>query len=181
VLGSVLELLNDKGTVYVPTAKWRRPYRSMLARRDSPGRETHRPAGNRPMAILLGLAQNGRCWGPAGSICLDDSGKAVWFVDPASTAFYGERPDGSKVQKFLAPKAVLMSYIIKGILDRRLPWALVLLGVMIAVTLEMCAVSSLAFAVGVYLPLASSAPIFIGAWFAGSWTGAPGRSWRTLK
>jgi hypothetical protein len=55
-----------------------------------------------------------------------------------------------------------MSYIIKGILDRRLPWALVLFGVMIAVVLELCGVSSLAFAVGVYLPISASAPIFIG-------------------
>ena len=61
-----------------------------------------------------------------------------------------------------------MSYIIKGILDRKLPWALVLLGVMIAVMLEMSGISSLAFAVGVYLPLASSAPLFFGGmvrWF----------------
>ena len=55
-----------------------------------------------------------------------------------------------------------MSYIIKGILDRKLPWGLVLFGVMIAVVLELCGVSSLAFAVGVYLPLSSSSPIFIG-------------------
>src|SRR5262249_10920989 len=61
-----------------------------------------------------------------------------------------------------------MSYIIKGILDRQLPWALVLFGVMIAIVLELCGVSSLAFAVGVYLPIASSAPIFVGGlvrWF----------------
>jgi hypothetical protein len=55
-----------------------------------------------------------------------------------------------------------MSYIIKGILNRQLPWGLVLLGVMIAIVLEMSAVPSLAFAVGVYLPIASSTPIFIG-------------------
>jgi hypothetical protein len=55
-----------------------------------------------------------------------------------------------------------MSYIIKGILSRKLPWALVLLGVMIAVVLEMCGIPSLAFAVGVYLPLSSSSPIFFG-------------------
>jgi uncharacterized oligopeptide transporter (OPT) family protein len=55
-----------------------------------------------------------------------------------------------------------MSYIIKGILDRQLPWGLVLFGVMIAVVLEMANVPSLAFAVGVYLPLSSSSPIFIG-------------------
>jgi len=56
----------------------------------------------------------------------------------------------------------LVSYIIKGILDRKLPWALVLFGVMIAVVLEMSGIPSLAFAVGVYLPIATSAPIFIG-------------------
>ena len=55
-----------------------------------------------------------------------------------------------------------MSYIIKGILDRQLPWGLVLLGVMIAIVLEMSGIPSLAFAVGVYLPLSSSTPIFIG-------------------
>ena len=55
-----------------------------------------------------------------------------------------------------------MSYIIKGILSRKLPWALVLLGVMISIVLEMSGIPSLAFAVGVYLPLSSSSPIFIG-------------------
>src|SRR5262249_1332977 len=71
-------------------------------------------------------------------------------------------PDGSKVQKFDAPKATLMSYIIQGILSRKLPWGLVLLGVMIAIVLEMSGIPSLAFAVGVYLPLSSSSPIMIG-------------------
>jgi hypothetical protein len=55
-----------------------------------------------------------------------------------------------------------MSYIIKGILNRQLPWGLVLLGVMIAVVLEMSGAPSLAFAVGVYLPLSASSPILIG-------------------
>ena len=64
--------------------------------------------------------------------------------------------------KFAAPKATLMSYIIKGILSRQLPWTLVILGGMIAVVLELCGIPSLAFAVGVYLPLSSSMPIFIG-------------------
>jgi len=43
-----------------------------------------------------------------------------------------------------------------------LPWGLVLLGVMIAIVLEMSGIPSLAFAVGVYLPLSSSSPIFLG-------------------
>ena len=65
-----------------------------------------------------------------------------------------------------------MSYIIKGILSRQLPWALVLLGVMIAIVLEMSGIPSLAFAVGVYLPLSSSSPIFIGGmirWLVDRW------------
>ena len=53
-------------------------------------------------------------------------------------------------------------YIIKGILSRELPWNLVLLGVMIAVVFEMTGIPSLTFAVGVYLPLSSSSPIFVG-------------------
>ena len=57
---------------------------------------------------------------------------------------------------------MLMSFIIDGIMTQKLPWSLVLLGVVIAVLLELCGVSSLAFAVGVYLPLSTSAPIFVG-------------------
>jgi uncharacterized oligopeptide transporter (OPT) family protein len=86
----------------------------------------------------------------------------VWLVDPGINGAYNTRPDGTTVRKFDAPKATLMSYIIKGILDRKLPWALVLLGVMIALTLELSFVPALAFAVGVYLPLSSSSPIFLG-------------------
>ncbi len=55
-----------------------------------------------------------------------------------------------------------MSYIIKGILSQQLPWTLVILGAMIAVVLELCGIKSLPFAVGVYLPISSSTPIFIG-------------------
>jgi hypothetical protein len=55
-----------------------------------------------------------------------------------------------------------MSYIIKGMFDRKLPWGLVLFGAMISIVLELCGVSSLAFAVGVYLPISTSAPIFVG-------------------
>ena len=93
---------------------------------------------------------------------VDDSGRAVWLVDPGINGVFTKRADGSEVRKFDAPKATLMSYIIKGILDRRLPWGLVLFGVMIAIVLEMSNIPSLAFAVGVYLPLSSSSPIFIG-------------------
>ncbi|EYF07551.1 OPT family oligopeptide transporter [Chondromyces apiculatus] len=67
-----------------------------------------------------------------------------------------------EVQKLDAPKASLFALIIDGILTRKLPWSLVLIGVMLAVTMELCGVASLPFAVGVYLPLSTSVPIFVG-------------------
>jgi putative OPT family oligopeptide transporter len=61
-----------------------------------------------------------------------------------------------------APQATLMSTIIRGLLAQNLPWGLVLVGVFISVTLELCGVRSLSFAVGSYLPIATTAPIFAG-------------------
>jgi putative OPT family oligopeptide transporter len=61
-----------------------------------------------------------------------------------------------------APQATLMATIIKGLLSQNLPWGLVLVGVFLAVTLELCGIHSLSFAVGAYLPVATTAPIFAG-------------------
>jgi putative OPT family oligopeptide transporter len=61
-----------------------------------------------------------------------------------------------------APQATLMSTIIKGLLSQNLPWGLVLVGVFISITLELCGIRSLSFAVGSYLPIATTAPIFAG-------------------
>ncbi len=55
-----------------------------------------------------------------------------------------------------------MATLIKGILSFNLDWQFVLIGVFIAVTLELCGIKSLSFAVGTYLPLATTLPIFIG-------------------
>ncbi len=61
-----------------------------------------------------------------------------------------------------APQGTLMATLIKGILSFNLDWQFVLIGVFIAVTLELCGIKSLSFAVGTYLPLATTLPIFIG-------------------
>ena len=65
-------------------------------------------------------------------------------------------------QQVAAPQATLMATIIRGLLDQQLPWGLVLVGVFIAITLELCGIHSLSFAVGSYLPIATTAPIFVG-------------------
>jgi putative OPT family oligopeptide transporter len=64
--------------------------------------------------------------------------------------------------KFPAPQGTLMATLIKGILSFNLDWQFVLVGVAIAVTVELCGIKSLSFAVGLYLPLSTTLPIFIG-------------------
>ena len=61
-----------------------------------------------------------------------------------------------------APQAILMATVIKGLLSQNLPWALVLIGMGLSLVVELCGVSSLAFAVGAYLPLSTTTPIFAG-------------------
>jgi putative OPT family oligopeptide transporter len=160
-LGPILLKLNDASTVYVPAAQV------------APGLKTS-AASLTELATLHGPqaaadTKTYRVWhktdiagGPAGKYLVDDTGAAAYLVDPGINGTHSVRPDGSEVRKYDAPKAVLMSYIIKGILDQQLPWALVMFGVVIALILEMAGISSLPFAVGVYLPLSSSAPLFIG-------------------
>ena len=67
-----------------------------------------------------------------------------------------------------APQARLMATVINGILSRKLPWGLVLLGVSLVIAVELLGIRSLTFAVGAYLPIGTTLPIFIGGmvrWF----------------
>lgn len=97
-----------------------------------------------------------------GKYLVDNSGKVTYLVDPGINGSVNKRDDGTSVTKYEAPKARLMSLIIDGILTQKLPWGLVLLGVALALVLELCGISALPFAVGVYLPISASAPIFVG-------------------
>jgi putative OPT family oligopeptide transporter len=99
---------------------------------------------------------------PAGKYLVDETGTVRYLVDPGINGKLDKRDDGTKVEKFNAPKAALMSFIVDGILTQKLPWSLVLLGVAISIVLELSGVPSLPFAVGVYLPLSASTPIFCG-------------------
>jgi len=69
--------------------------------------------------------------------------------------------------KFPAPQATLMATLIKGILSFNLDWQFVFVGVALAVVMELCGVNSLSFAVGAYLPLSTTLPIFCGGAFRG--------------
>jgi putative OPT family oligopeptide transporter len=61
-----------------------------------------------------------------------------------------------------APQAKLMATVISGILSRKLPWGLVLIGVSIVIAVELLGIRSLSFAVGAYLPIGTTLPIFAG-------------------
>ncbi|MFZ6749665.1 OPT family oligopeptide transporter [Undibacterium sp. Ren11W] len=161
ILGPILLKLNDAGTVYVPAAQVA-PSLMTDASKLTDTAQLQGPQAEQDKATYKVWHKADAVGGPAGKYLVDNAGKAVYLVDPGINGAYHKRPDGTEVKKYDAPKAVLMSYIIKGILDRQLPWTLVLFGVMIALVLEMAGIPSLAFAVGVYLPLSSSAPLFVG-------------------
>jgi putative OPT family oligopeptide transporter len=78
------------------------------------------------------------------------------------TTLYLHQVFGIGSEDIAAPQATLMATIIRGLLSQNLPWGLVLVGIFISITLELCGVRSLSFAVGSYLPIATTAPIFAG-------------------
>ena len=84
------------------------------------------------------------CWAVAGTVMLLGH---VWEFGSSDLA---------------APQATLMKTIIEGVLAGELPWDLVLSGAGLAFAAMLCGVSGLAFAIGVYLPLATMAPLFVG-------------------
>ncbi len=182
MLGWLLLLLNDSASVLVPVGQ---APAGVSAGSAKPG-EIAKTSEFHGKSTVNGRLFNGgtdsktyNVWfrqdpagGNAEKYLVDDSGKPVYYVDPGINGAINKLADGTEVRKYDAPKATLMSYIIKGILGGQLPWGLVLLGVMIAVVLELSGIPSLAFAVGVYLPLSSSSPILVGGlvrWAVDRW------------
>src|SRR2546426_6119088 len=163
-LGAILVAMNQSGTGYVPVSR-SKDFGFPAGFHFTP--DQYVMSGGQPKHESLQGGQASQDtkeynvvhktttdYGPSGRYLVNEQGVPVYLVDPGINGIYNPR--------FTAPKATLMSYIIKGILSRQLPWGLVLLGVMIAIVLELSGIPSLAFAVGVYLPISTSAPIFVG-------------------
>ncbi len=165
VIGVTLQLLNASGTVYTTRPEYVPNVRisnvADLTEMETPGGEY---AGKDDKQYHVLHAREGLYVGiPQGKYLVDDTGLLVYLVDPAINGRVKVRDDDSVVtNKFDAPKTRLMALIIDGILNGKLPWELVLLGALISVVLELSGVPSLPFAVGVYLPIQTSMPIFIG-------------------
>lgn len=92
-----------------------------------------------------------------------EAGKVTFMKDDTIMGQLKQRDDGSPVErKFEAPKTQVLGIVINGVLKRDLNWTMVAIGSMIAIMLELCGVSALAFAVGLYVPIQYSVPIFLG-------------------
>jgi putative OPT family oligopeptide transporter len=74
---------------------------------------------------------------------------------------------GSGEGQLQAPQASLMAMIVKGVIGQTLPWVLLLIGIFIGLCVELLGISSLPFAIGLYLPFSLSAPIIVGGLVAG--------------
>ena len=85
-----------------------------------------------------------------------------YLYDSTSERIEYQWAQGIGSEKAPAPQARLMATVISGILNQRLPWRLVLMGVALVIAVEILGVRSLAFATGSYLPLGTTAAMFIG-------------------
>jgi putative OPT family oligopeptide transporter len=85
-----------------------------------------------------------------------------YLLNPTTSKIEVQWVQGIGSQEAPAPQARLMSVVINGILNRKLPWGLVLLGVFLVIGVELLGIRSLSFAVGSYLSIGTTAAIFCG-------------------
>lgn len=167
VICFVLIAVNDSATVYVPVSQIGQTVRAPVAEL----KEKERLVG--PQRELDGKEyyvwqkKEAGYESPSGRYLVDEQGELIYFVDPGINGQHRTRPDGSAVDKFYAPRATMIAGLISGLSggdsmspENYLP--LVIFGAAVAAVFELCGVSSLVFAVGLYLPVSSSLPIACG-------------------
>jgi len=164
VIGFTLLLLNDASTVYTSKPE-NLPKLAPPAMSDLTESFTHNKTEYKVWRVMVPENdRDGQNIALPGKYLVDPTtGKVAWLVDPGINGRI-KRLDDEKtvVTKYDAPKASLMALIIDGIMAGKLPWGLVIIGAFIAIVLQLAGVPALAFSVGVYLPLATSMPIFVG-------------------
>jgi putative OPT family oligopeptide transporter len=153
VIGLTVMLFNDAYTTIVPEQ-----HDSYTAALPQKTQTRKGPDGNQ-YRVLHVPEQTGDV--RVGTYLVDEAGHIKYLIDPGIAGIV-TNVDGKEVRKLDAPKARLFSLIIDGILTQKLPWGLVLIGIFLALVMELVGVSSLPFAVGLYLPLSTSTPIMAG-------------------
>ena len=92
----------------------------------------------------------------------DHLGNGQYLYNPTTGSLERQWIQGIGSDKAGAPQANLMATVVSGIIDHRLPWNLVLIGVFIVIGIELLGIRSLSFAVGFYLSIATTLAIFCG-------------------
>jgi uncharacterized oligopeptide transporter (OPT) family protein len=128
----------------------------LLTPRNVPGGAASVPTGEKQQ---VGDARRFIVLNSIGSATLED-GK--YLYDPASGQITVQWVQGIGSEKAAAPQGRLMATVINGILSRKLPWSLVLLGVALVIGVELLGIRSLTFAVGAYLSIGTTLAIFCG-------------------
>jgi uncharacterized oligopeptide transporter (OPT) family protein len=129
----------------------------------------------KPIQIPLDLAQlpegvqvegdhvyEGRTYTLVNAIGSREVPDGKYLFDPQTSQIEIQWVQGIGSEQAAAPQARLMATVINGILNQRLPWRLVLLGVFLVIAVELLGIRSLAFAVGSYLSIATTMAIFTG-------------------
>jgi putative OPT family oligopeptide transporter len=128
----------------------------LLTPRNAPGGAASVPTAEKQQ---VGDAKRFIVLNSIGSETLED-GK--YLYDPASGQITVQWVQGIGSEKAAAPQGRLMATVINGILSRKLPWSLVLLGVALVIGVELLGIRSLTFAVGAYLSIGTTLAIFCG-------------------
>jgi uncharacterized oligopeptide transporter (OPT) family protein len=165
LVGGIIQFLNDAKTTIVPkqypgvqVSTIEQGNRYALAG----GRLV--PATEAPTAPSFRIGRLFEQTGPAiaGKYLVDDAGAIRYVVDPGVGGRERINYDGREIEKLDSPKAQIMALVVDGILTQKLPWGLILIGAFLAVAMELVGIPSLPVAVGVYLPISTSAAMFLG-------------------
>ena len=161
VIGLTMLALNAAGTHYtnrnLPTVQFNVPA-------DAPTQKVGRPHQDDQKEYRVAFARRDEYPNtPPGRYLVDENGNAAYRADIPISRQSDVMDDGNPAPKaFDAPQPALFTSIIEGILGGKLEWGLVIIGVLIAISLELAGVPALPFAVGMYIPFSSTSPIFIG-------------------
>jgi putative OPT family oligopeptide transporter len=173
VIGLTMLALNAAGVHYTNKGL---PSRTLTVPADAPRQRAGRPHEDDPTEYrVVHVVRDEYPDVKPGRYLVDEAGRVHYKTDIPIKQESKLMDDGREAPtRFSAPQPQLFALIIEGILSRNLEWALVVGGALIAVVLELAGVSALPFAVGMYLPLGTTTPIFVGGlmrWLADRFRG----------
>jgi uncharacterized oligopeptide transporter (OPT) family protein len=163
VIGVAMLALNAAGTHYTNREL---PDGALHVPDDAPRERAGKPHENDPTEYRVVHVRNNdkdNSGVRPGRYLVDDRGRPKYRADVPINREATKMDNGAEAPKgFVAPQPRLFYNIIEGILGGELEWGLIIIGVLAAFVMELVGVSALPVAVGMYLPLASTTPIFVG-------------------